>query len=418
MLIFFVVTGLLVLLALGFIVPVLFKNNQLEPEQFDEQNIQIAKDRLKELKQELEAGSISQQEFETTRQELENNLALDLSAGEQAAASANSGASKNLAYVLMIVVPVLAAAIYSQLGTFDAVTGEVATVAENMSQPPDMTMEEAINGLKARLQQEPNNPEGWFMLAKTYVAIQQYADAVTAYEKTLELVGDNANLLLRYADALIMSQGGRITDDVNKAVTTAMELEPDNMQGLWMAGMVASSQANYKQALNYWYRLDAMLNNDINSQTQLREQIAAAEKNLSADSIDAIKRTAGTTAPSQVAEVKAEITVDVSVDESLKDRLSETDTLFVFAKAMQGPPMPLAAVKHPVSVLPVTVKLNDAMAMMPNMKLSNFDQVKVSAVISKSGQPGVATGDLYVELESISVKNTQQLSLVINKIKE
>lgn len=413
---FFVTTGLLVLLALWFVVPVLLKNNQLEADQFDEQNIQIARDRLNELKQELENGAIAQADFDLAKQELENNLALDLSVSETVSNTAASGSSKGLAYVLLIAVPVIAAALYSQLGEFDVVTGDVAKATDNLPQPPNMSMEEAITGLKARLEAEPNNPEGWFMLARTYAAIQQYNEAVEAYEKILELIGDNANVLLRYADALIMSEGGRMSEKASQAILRAIELEPDNMQGLWMAGMVASSQSDFKQALSYWYRLDPLLNDDINSQTQLREQIASAERNLSSETIKAIK--GDLPVASMDTASRAEITVNVSLDDSLKDKVSSTDTLFIFAKAMQGPPMPLAAVKQPVSVLPVTVQLNDAMAMMPAMKLSNFDQVKISAVVSRSGQAGLVSGDLYAELNSVSVSANQEVSLVINKIKE
>ena len=412
---FFVVTGLLVLLALWFVIPVLLKNNQLEVEQFDEQNIKIARDRLNELKQELENEAMTQSEFDQARQELEANLALDLSVSDSATASVITGSSKKLAYVLLVAVPVVAAAIYSQVGEFDAVTGKVATVAENAPQPPNMSMEDAITGLKARLEAEPDNPEGWFMLARTYAAIEQYDDAVSAYEKTLEMVDENASLLLHYADVVIMSQGGRMSDKAGDAISKAIQLEPDNMQGLWMAGMLATAKSDYKQALVYWYKLDPMLDNDVNSQTQLREQIASVEKNLSAESLSAIKQEA---AVSTQPVVKAEITVHVSLDDSVKDKVSATDTLFVYAKAMQGPPMPLAAVKHSVDVLPVTVKLNDAMAMMPAMKLSNFDQVIISAVVSKSGQPGMNSGDLFAELGSVAVMANQKVSLVINQIKK
>ncbi|MDH5472660.1 MAG: c-type cytochrome biogenesis protein CcmI [Gammaproteobacteria bacterium] len=415
MVIFFVVTGLLVVLALLFVIPVLWKENKLEADSFDEQNILIARERLKELKQDFDNGVITQPVYDQAKQELEDNLALDLSIGEvksESMVSASSG--KALALVLLLVIPGSAALIYSQLGEFNAVTGSVKTTDSNMPQPPNMSMEEAITGLRARLENEPDNAEGWFMLGRTYAAIQKYDEAVFAYQKTLDLVGDNAGVLLRYADVVIMSEGERISDKSSKAILKAIELEPDNLQALWMAGMVFNAQGDYKKALSYWYKLEPMLNNDIDSQIQLREQISNAEQNISADSIASIKKNLTVTT---AATLKAEITVDVSLEDALKDKVAETDTLFIFAKAMQGPPMPLAAVKHSVSVLPVTVTLNDAMAMMPAMKLSNFDQVKISAVISKSGQPGMNPGDLYGEQMAVKVIADQKVSLVINKVK-
>ena len=416
MLSFFLITGLLVLLALAFVVPVLLKNNQLEAEHFDEQNIQIARDRLEELRQDLENGRIGQQEFDQVKQELEDNLALDLSVSQTDSVSVVTGSSKGLAYTLLVAVPVVAAAIYSQVGEFGAITGEVVKVDNHMNQPPNMSMEEAVAGLKARLEMEPDNAEGWFMLARTYAVTEQYKEAAQAYEKTLELVGDNANLLLRYADMIIMSQGGQMSNQARDIILKAVELEPDNLQGLWMAGMVASTQGDYNKALSFWYRLEPMLKNDIDSLTQLREQISQVEKNLGSDAVAELKSAIVGSEP--VTTAKAEITVSVSLDQALRDKIAATDTLFVYAKAMQGPPMPLAAVKHPVSALPVTVTLNDAMAMMPAMKLSNFDQVKILAVISKSGQPGISSGDLYIEQEAVAVTGSQTVTLVINRVKD
>jgi len=120
MLIFFVVVGLLVLLAMSFVIPVLLKDNKLDAETFDEQNIQIARDRLKELKQEFDNGVINQADYEQARQELDNNLAQDLAVSEAAPVSAGFTSSrKSLAFSLMLIIPLAAAAIYHQLGEFD-----------------------------------------------------------------------------------------------------------------------------------------------------------------------------------------------------------------------------------------------------------------------------------------------------------
>ncbi|MDH5766624.1 MAG: c-type cytochrome biogenesis protein CcmI, partial [Gammaproteobacteria bacterium] len=327
MLSFFLITGLLVLLALAFVVPVLLKNNQLEAEHFDEQNIQIARDRLEELRQDLENGRIGQQEFDQVKQELEDNLALDLSVSQTDSVSVVTGSSKGLAYTLLVAVPVVAAAIYSQVGEFGAITGEVVKVDNHMNQPPNMSMEEAVAGLKARLEMEPDNAEGWFMLARTYAVTEQYKEAAQAYEKTLELVGDNANLLLRYADMIIMSQGGQMSNQARDIILKAVELEPDNLQGLWMAGMVASTQGDYNKALSFWYRLEPMLKNDIDSLTQLREQISQVEKNLGSDAVAELKSAIVGSEP--VTTAKAEITVSVSLDQALRDKIAATDTLFV-----------------------------------------------------------------------------------------
>ena len=109
--------------------------------------------------------------------------------------------------------------------------------------------------------------------------------------------------------------------------------------------------------------------------------------------------------------------MSVTISDELKAQVSATDTVFIYAKAVNGPPMPLAASKQKVSSLPLTISLNDDMAMMPAMKLSNFDRVIIGAKISKSGVAGSAAGDLYGEVTNVEVKTGQKVSLFINKIK-
>ena len=417
MLAFITTIALLILLALLFFVPALLKPKSLAADTFDQQNIQIAKERLAELKDELTKGVIEQQGYDQAREELEKNLAMDLSVS-QAAEQTEAQPAKGLAIALVVAVPLLAVLIYSQLGRYDSIDGSLQEQQQMVSSEdgaPKMSIEEAISKLEQRLQQEPNNPEGWFMLARTYAAMNQYARAIPAYEKTIELVPDNADLLLSYADALAMNEGGRMSGKARPVIEKAVQIAPDHLQGLWMAGMLSNELGEYKQALVHWYRLDPMLDSDVDSQAQLREMMASVEKNLSPDVIKEIRQSSNFVKTETAAKVA--LTVNVTLDTTLKDKVSAGDTLFIFAKAMQGPPMPLAAVKHPVTVLPVTVELNDAMAMMPAMKLSNFESVKISAIVSKSGQAGLKEGDLYGELNSVAVTSKDTIKLVINQVK-
>ncbi|MDH5484983.1 MAG: c-type cytochrome biogenesis protein CcmI [Gammaproteobacteria bacterium] len=413
MLAFITTIALLILLALLFFVPALLKPKELEAETFDQQNIQIAKDRLAELKDDLGKGVIDQSAYELAKEELEKNLAMDLSVS-QTTVPGEIQSSKGLAMVLMVAVPLVALLIYSQLGRYDSIDGSLHKQQVAEEGAPNMSIEDAIRKLEQRLQKEPENPEGWYMLARTYAATQQYNKAVPAYAKTVELVPDNADLLLSYADALAMSEGGRMSGKARPVIEQAMQINPDHMQGLWMSGMLSNELNDYKQALVHWYKLEPQLNNDIESQTQLRSMIVMAEQNLTPDVVEAMKQALQQAVPAVAA---AEIKLRVSLDPQLKNKVNAGDTLFVFAKAMQGPPMPLAAVKKTADVLPLDVVLNDAMAMMPAMKLSNFEQVKVVALVSRSGQPGAQPGDLYGEVMSVDIDSTQTVNLIINTVK-
>ncbi len=416
----FIVSVLVLLaLALVFVVPTLLRKNQPFEDGYDELNVSIAKDRLKEIKQQLDAGEISQETYQQLHDELEATLALDLDKQQTAAADIKQG--KLVPVITALSVPVMAFVLYWQLGSFDAATGKAVAEVEIPAgeDRPQMTIEEAIAKLQQRLVDEPNNADGWFMLAKTYMTTQQYPQAAAAYKSTIDLVGEDPQLLLGYADALAMSEGGRLTGSAKPIIEKVIEMVPDSPTVLWMAGTLETQQANYEKALGYWYRVQPMIGDEAQLQAQLSQLIAEAEKNLSVEQVAAIKAQLPQLAEpvEQAATSMAEITVSVELDPALKHKVSGSDTLFIFAKAVSGPPMPLAAVKQTVSALPITVKLNDAMAMMPQMKLSSFEQVTVSAVVSKSGRPGAQPGDLFAEISPVSVRAGETISLLIDQVK-
>ena len=416
-------------IAVLIVLPAMLKKNQPFSDEFDELNVSIAKDRLKELKQQRDAGDISEDVFQKMHDELESTLAIDLSGMQQEKQSKVEQQTvevknKFSPVVVGLFIPVLAVILYSQLGDFSAATGEISVAtttaaADNTGDQPKMTMEEAVAGLELRLAQQPDNAEGWFMLARSYMSMKQYLKAKDAYAKTIELVGEEPDLLLRYVDALAMTEGGRLTGTAKPVLDKVAKMLPDNPMVLWLSGTAESQQGNYKKALNSWYKLRPLLAGNPDDLAQLNELISGAESQLGADELTSVKKAAPVTEPVQsVAAVSAaEITVTVDIDPAHKAQLSGNETLFIFAKALQGPPMPLAALKQTASALPLTVTLNDAMAMMPQMKLSNFEQVKVSAVISKSGQPGAKPGDLFAEISPVNVFTKEKISLLINQVK-
>jgi len=413
----------LVAVALLFVMPALLRKNQPLTDKYDDYNVAIAKDRLKELKVQRDAGEITEAVYQQMHDELESTLAIDLSnqsTPDSAESSKEVPKSKLAAILVGLFVPALAVFTYVQLGDFNAATGVAVKSVEipaGEDGRPQMTIEEAIAKLEQRLQAEPENPDGWFMLAKTYMSTQQYQKSASAYKKVLDLVGDEVQVLLGYADALAMSEGGKLTGKAKPIVDKIMKLAPNSPTVLWMAGTAESQQGNFKQALIFWYKLSPMLDAEPESQRQLNQLIQGAESQLGADLVAELKAAAPKPVSQQATGTKALINVMVDIDPAFKDKVNPADTLFIFAKALQGPPMPLAAVKLTADALPITVTLDDSMAMMPQMSLSKFENVKVSAVISKSGQPGAKAGDLFVEMSPVNVFSNAKVSLLINQIK-
>jgi len=412
-------------LAVLIVVPALLRKNYPVLDEYDDFNVAIAKDRLKEIKQQREAGEISEQVYQQLHDELEAALALDLVQSDQQnnnkkAVETVPAEKKKLSIILIAVsIPVIAVGIYSQLGDFNAATGKPvvqvpvvsstsqagANAQQRGEKPPELTMEEAAAGLEKRLLEEPDNAEGWYMLGRTYMVLKKYHKAKTAYEKTLDLVGEDAEILLRYVDALAMVEGGKLSGKAKPVLDKVIRLLPENTMALWLAGTAESQASNYKKALTYWYKLMPLLNGSVNDQTELGKLIASAESYLTPSQVTELKKSLAVVdlKPVQIPVARpgagrekpgtesasadrptgaAAIRVLVDLDPSLKSRVSGSDTLFVFAKALKGPPMPLAALKKTVADLPLSVTLNDAMAMMPQMKLSNFEDVPVCGGVS------------------------------------
>lgn len=422
----------LVVIAILIVLPAMLKKNKPFSDEFDDYNVSIAKDRLKELKQLRDSGDITDEVYQKMFDELESTLAIDLSGMQQSTESKEeiteqAGESKNkLSPIIVAVsVPVMAVILYSQLGNFSAATGDMqqttsAVATSTDETQPKMTMEEAVAGLEQRLAQDPENAEGWFMLARSYMSMKDYTKAKQAYQKTIDLVGDEPDLLLRYVDALAMSEGGKLTGSAKPILDKVALKLPNNPMVLWLSGTAESQLGNYKKALSSWYKLRPMLVGNEKDLTQLNELIAGAESQLSSAELASIKQAVPVTKPvikPAAVATGPEIIVSVDLDPALKDKITGNETVFIFAKALQGPPMPLAAVKQIASDLPLTITLNDAMAMMPQMKLSNFEQVKVSAVISISGQPGAKPGDLFAEISPVNVRANEKVNLIINQIK-
>jgi cytochrome c-type biogenesis protein CcmH len=415
---FVVIVSVLTILALVFIVPTLLKTNCLPAENYDECNAEIARERLRGFNQSLASGEMSQADFDIAKQELETNLAIDLSAAPQIEKPIED-TSRSMAIVFVVLVPILAVVLYMQLGRPDAINAQPpAQVQTPVNEQQEMSMQDALAKLSSRLKEQPNDPQGWFMLARTYMAMNRYTEAAQAYEKTLQLVDENADMLIRYADALAMSNDGVLAGKPRQLIEKALSLNPQHQQGLWLAGVAAMDASEFKLALKYFLIVQPMLVSNAEALSTLHNMIARTEQNLNVDEISQAQAQAKKWVAAATVLKSVEIHLTVSLDDALKDKVNASDIVFIYAKAMNGPPMPLAAVKKTVAELPLTITLNDAMAMMPTMKLSSFDKVKVGAIISKAGVAGSSVGDLFGEMKNIDVKSAGQISVAINQIRK
>ncbi len=437
--VFFLVAAALLLAVLALVLPALFGRGMRESTNRTAQNLAIARERLEELKLQQERGDISASEYDQGREDIERGLADDLASEQREMSSATMGSGRWAVVVVGFGIPVLAGSLYLGLGKPTTIGGvEIQAVSAGADNRHPESMDQMVANLAARLQANPSDAQGWSMLGSSYMAMKRFSDAATALGNLRKIVGDDPNVLVRYADALAMAGGGRMTGKPAQLVKQALTIDPNNSQGLWMAGMAARQQNDLHTALTHWRKLEPALANKPNLLAELRQLIADATQRLGDQPASESASTAAPATASQaqpateqtasaptetpaVAAVPASgavpsITVRVSVNESLQQNIAPTDAVFIFARALTGPPMPLAVVRRQAADLPITVTLDDSSAIMPAMTLSKFDEVMVGARISKTGTANPQSGDLQGQVAPVKTGADQPVSVTISQV--
>ncbi len=403
--VFLLLVVVLIAIAFAFILPPLWRKQSDLSVDLDQRNVQIAQQRLAELKGNLGSGGISQAQYDEQLADLEQALSDDLDI--QSKVNSVSTQSRWMIYVLVIALPLLAATLYWSLGNYQAVSHS-AEMAIDTDAIKLAEINKIVNGLAEKLKNKPDDAQGWLMLGRSYDVMEQHAQALDAFAHAYQLLGDQPEILLLYADALGYVNDRNLTGKPSELIFKALTLEPDNMKALWLGGMAKAQQGDAAMAIKLWKKLEGLLPPNSEYQQEIQGLLAK----LASEVPDAAQPEA-----EPVAVVSsAAITVQVSLAPELIKSAAATDTVFVYAQALSGPKMPLAIVRKQVSDLPITVSLNDTMAMMPTMKLSNFSEVKLLARVSKSGNAMSQAGDLIGAINQVLLtdKNTQHI--IINDL--
>jgi cytochrome c-type biogenesis protein CcmH len=290
------------------------------------------------------------------------------------------------------------------LGNYQAVSHTAEMLVD-----PEATKLLEVNKMVLRLAEKmkakPNDAQGWLILGRSYKALEQYPQAADAFANAYRLLGNQAEVMLLYADALAYVNNRNLAGKPSELVYKALALEPDNLNALWLGGMAKAQEGDAPAALKLWKKLEATLPPGSDSQQEIKNLLSSLAKD---------------TSPGQVQkEPEAKVSnftlsVQVSLAPKLQKATAAEDTVFIYAQALSGPKMPLAIVRKHVSDLPLVVSLNDSMAMMPNMKLSNFASVKLLARISKSGNAMTQPNDLIGIIEQVDLTDKSIHKIIIN----
>ena len=400
---FLLIVSVLILIAFLLILPPLWRKETVQEADLDQRNITIAQHRLAELKENRVSGGLSQEQYEEQLADLEQALSDDLEIKSHVSAAQSQG--RWVIYVLALGIPLLAGSLYFTLGNYQAISHS----AEMSVDPEALKLAEInkmVGGLAEKMKANPDDAKGWLMLGRSYKALDQFPKAVDAFANAYRLLGDQAEVMLLYADAIAYANDKNLAGKPTELVFKVLALEPDNMNALWLGGMAKAQQGDPATAIKLWKKLETLLPPNSEPLQEIQDLLAKIES----ESPQAATQSEAT--PTQVAGVAVE--VQVSLAPELLKSTSPGDTVFVYAQALSGPKMPLAIVRKQVSDLPLSVSLNDTMAMMPTMKLSNFSQVKLLARISKSGNAMSQSGDLIGSIDQVTLADKKNHTIVIN----
>ncbi|MEO8165044.1 MAG: c-type cytochrome biogenesis protein CcmI [Betaproteobacteria bacterium] len=341
-------------------------------------NLDIHRDQFAELARDLEAGTLAAASYEQAKNELERRV-LDEATPVTLRKPATSG--RMVPIVVGAFIPLAAIALYLYLGNLQGVVAP-RHAATDLSSITANEFQEMTAKLAARMQQNPADAQGWKMLGRAYRAMERFAEADEAYRKAVELNPNDADLLADYAESLALSAGRSLAGEPTRLLERARKLEPNSTKVLTLSGSAAFERKDYKAAIGYWQT--------VLKQPEVSGELAQA---LQTGVEEAKSRLTGKPAVVK-ATGKERVSGEVTLDASLTDKVRPNDTVFVFARAADGPRMPLAIVKIRVADLPYRFVFDDSSAMTPDMKLSRFADVVIGARISRSGSATPAAGDL------------------------
>ncbi len=416
--VFWLLAASMSVLALLFTIVPLVRDRRVAAVSRQVLNTEVIKEQLNELKADLDAGKLDTAAYRAARHDLERELLNDVEAGAEGDGIGPSERSGRWAIVpLGLLVPATAVLLYLQLGSAPLLNQPPRpAVPERAAQESETghSLQEMVVQLAERLEQEPDNAEGWVLLGRSYASLNRYQEAVNAYTQARRIAGDHPQLLVDSADILVMASGGRFTADAGKLLERALQVQPDNAKGLWLMGHYQYQSDDLQGAVDHWQRAAALLPVDSEDGRAIRQQIEQARSQLVAAGESPPPATSGV--DSTAADGGKAIEVTVSLDSALSAQASPQDTVFIFARAVQGPRMPLAIVRKQVAELPVTVTLDDSLAMTPAMVMSNFEEVTIGARVSKSGNAMPQAGDLEGSVSPVRVATDASVEVVINQL--
>lgn len=370
---FWIAASALLLVALAFLLlPILRGRRAQAEEDRTALNVALYEERLAELTAQHAAGTLSDAQLEAGRSDAARELLEDT---ENSDSPKIAKLGRSVPLIAAVLVPLVGYGLYMHWGASDKVQ-----MARQFSEQP-RTVEEMTAHLEQAVKEQPDSAEAWYFLGRTYMNQERPADAAKAFARVVELAGRQPELLGQWAQAQYFAGDRQWSEQLQALTEEALQADPQELTSLGLLGIAAYEEGRYQDAVRFWEQLVAALPENDPSREAIRGGIERARQQVDGGSGNA----AAGEAPAAASTQAAALQIQVQLDPKVAETVSPEDSVFVFARAVNGPPVPLAAKRLTVGDLPATVTLSDADAMVPSLKISSVEQVTVMARVSRTG---------------------------------
>lgn len=402
MIVFWSVVALLLLGALLMVLPPLWRPRPREDAvQAADVNLAVYRDQLGELQQASAEGLLAPEAVGPAQADIERRALEEIQVPQPAK---EGRPARRTAWALALLLPAASVLTYLQLGDPGSIGSPGAAPAPMAASDGGQhsvsgeQIEGMVANLAQRLKSQPEDAEGWMMLGRSYTALGRYPDAVLAFRRAVALAPGDPTLLSDFADVLGMAQGRRLAGEPAGLVQQALDIDPRHVKALALAGSAAFEARDYAAAQGFWERLIAVVPTDSDIARSVRGSIAQARQlDEGSPGAQVVPDTGNAKAPEATS-----VSGEIRIAPDLLARIAPGDTLFVFARAVEGPRMPLAIARQPVGEWPRAFRLDDSMAMAPELRLSGFGSVSIGVRISRSGDATPRSGDLIGQVGPVA----------------
>lgn len=409
MLVFWIVVFVLLVLVLALLLPALLRPNVLVKTDANAEKRAIFRQQFEELAQDKGNGVLDEIQYALAKSDLERRLLTEADVVSQQATSVKP--DKILAGVILLAFPVLAILLYASLGNPLAIISPLTTSQTQTGVAHETTMadlEKMLATLQQKLEKNPQDAKGWTVLARSYMQLKRYAEAEQAYEKVTQLVKDDAQLYADYAEASALAAGSTLIGKPEALIQKALAIDPQHIKTLLLKGSLEFERKTYDQAIVDWESALKLLPADaLEMKSEVRAMLTEANK---------LSASAQKNGNAQTGEPQASgISGAISLSPKLAGKIDPAATLFIYARAPQGAPMPLAILRATAGELPYSFKLDDNNSVMAERKLSQASEVVLVARISKSGNAQPQSGDLQGS-SAVIKPDAKEIKLVIDQV--